>query len=75
MATRSVLRMSFMNNQNRRVSVNLHDPVDNPDATDVGECMDKAIMGNIFNTCGGSLTAKIGAEVIDTTNTTIVDYT
>ena len=74
MATRNVLRMIFQNNQGRTVGINLQDPVDNPDATDVGECMDKVVMGDIFETSGGAITAKLRAEVVSTTTSSVVDY-
>ena len=74
MSTRNILRMTFQNAQGRTVSINLQDPVDNPDATQVGECMDKVVLGNIFDTSGGAITAKLKAEVISTSTTSIVDY-
>ena len=74
MTTRNVLRMVFENAQGRTVSINLQDPVDNPDAVDVGECMDKVVVGDIFNTSGGAITSKVRAEVISTTTTSVVDY-
>ncbi len=74
MAERNVLRMIFENAEGRSVSINLQDPVDNPDAVAVGACMDKVLMGNIFDSSGGNLTAKLRAEVVSTTTTSVVDY-
>ncbi len=74
MAERNVLRMIFENAQGRSVSINLQDPVDNPDAVAVGACMDKVLMGNIFDSSGGNLTAKLRAEVVSTTTTSVVNY-
>ncbi len=74
MAERNILRMIFENAEGRSVSINLQDPVDNPDAVAVGACMDKIVMGDVFNTSGGDLTAKIRAEVVSTTTTSVVDY-
>ena len=74
MSTRNILRMVFENAQNRAVSINLQDPVDNPDAVAVGVCMDKVVLSDIFNTSGGNLTAKIRAEVVSTTTTSVVNY-
>ena len=74
MAERNVLRMIFQNTLGRSVSINLQDPVDNPDAVAVGACMDKVVLGDIFNTSGGNLAAKLRAEVVSTTTTSVVDY-
>ncbi len=74
MSTRNILRMVFENAQNRAVSINLQDPVDDPDAVDVGACMDKVVMGDIFDTSGGAISGKLRAEVISTTTTSVVDY-
>ncbi len=74
MAERNVLRMIFENAEGRSVSINLQDPVDNPDAVAVGACMDKVLLGNIFNSSGGNLTAKLRAEVVSTTTTSVVNY-
>jgi hypothetical protein len=74
MAERNVLRMVFQNTLGRSVSINLQDPVDNPDALAVGACMDKVVLGDIFDTSGGALTAKLRAEVVSTTTTSVADY-
>ena len=74
MAERNILRMIFQNTLGRSVSINLQDPVDNPDALAVGACMDKALLGDIFNTSGGALTAKLRAEVVSTTTTSVADF-
>ena len=74
MSTRNVLRMVFENAQGRTVSINLQDPADNPDTVEVGNCMDKVVAGDIFNTSGGAITSKVRAEVVSTTTTSVVDY-
>ncbi len=74
MAERNVLRMIFQNAEGRSVGINLQDPVDNPDAVAVGACMDKVLLGNIFDSSGGNLTTKLRAEVVSTTTTSVVNY-
>ncbi|MEW5920993.1 MAG: DUF2922 domain-containing protein [Bacillota bacterium] len=70
-----VLRMSFQNAQGRTVSINLREPVDPLNAADVGSCMDKVVIGNIFNTSGGDIIANLKAETVETTVETVIDYT
>lgn len=70
-----VLRMSFQNAQGRTVSVSLREPVDPLDPVDVSSCMDKIVIGNIFNTSGGDIVAKLKAETIETTVESVIDFT
>lgn len=70
-----VLRMSFQNAQGRSVSINLREPVEPLNPVVVGSCMDKVIIGNIFNTSGGDIIAKLKAETVETTVETVIDYT
>ena len=74
MATRNILRMVFENTAGRTVGINLQDPVDNPDALDVAACMDKVVLGDLFETSGGAITAKLRAEVVSTTTTAVADF-
>ena len=74
MSTRNVLRMSFQTEHGRTVSINLLDPVDPLDAGAVGDCMDKIVVGDIFNTSSGAIQAKLKAETVSTTTTSVVDY-
>lgn len=70
-----VLRMSFQNAGGRAISVNLREPVDPLNPVLVGTCMDKVVVGNIFNTSGGDIVSKLKAETIETSVETVVDYT
>ncbi|MEW5920675.1 MAG: DUF2922 domain-containing protein [Bacillota bacterium] len=70
-----VLRMSFQNAQGRTVSINLREPVDPLNPAVVSSCMDKVVVGNIFNTSGGDIIAKLKAETVETTVETVIDYT
>lgn len=70
-----VLRMTFQNAGGRAVSINLREPVEPLDPIDVGACMDKIVVGNIFNSSGGDIIAKLRAETIETSVETIVDFT
>ncbi len=69
-----VLRMSFRNTEGRTVSINLREPVEPLDPAEVSACMDKVVAGNIFNSSGGEIIAKVKAEKIETSVETIVDY-
>lgn len=74
MITRDVLRMSFQTAHGRTVSINLLDPVDPLEANAVSACMDKVVTGDIFDTSSGAIQAKLKAETVSTTTTSVVDY-
>lgn len=67
MATTQVLRMVFLNQLNKQVTINLSNPKDTLDAATVQGVMDTVIAKNIFTSTGGDLVSKVSARIIDTT--------
>ena len=67
MATTQVLRMVFLNQVNKQVTLSLNNPKDTLTAADVQGVMDTVITKNIFTSTGGDLVSKVSARIIDTT--------
>ena len=67
MATTQVLRMVFLNQLNKQVTLSLNNPKDTLTAADVQGVMDTVIARNIFTSTGGDLVSKVSARIIDTT--------
>lgn len=67
MATTQVLRMIFLNQLNKQVTINLNNPKDTLTAVEVQGAMDTVISKNIFTSTGGDLVSKVSARIIDTT--------
>ncbi|HPZ43573.1 MAG TPA: DUF2922 domain-containing protein [Bacillota bacterium] len=69
MAVTQTLRMTFLNQANRNVTLSLDNPRDNLTAAEVQGVMDTIIAKNIFTSSGGDLVSKVSASIIDTTTT------
>lgn len=69
MAVTQTLRMTFLNQANKNVTLSLDNPRNNLTAAEVQGVMDTIIARNIFTSSGGDLAAKINARIIDTTTT------
>lgn len=69
-----LLRMTFLNAEDRRASVTIRDCVDNPSSLDVEALMDHIIDKDIFDSSGGSLVEKLEANVIKTETTLVEDF-
>lgn len=67
MATTQVLRMVYLNEVNKQVTINLSNPKETLTALEVQGVMDTVIAKNIFSSSGGDLVSKVSARVIDTT--------
>jgi len=67
LATTQVLRMVFLNQLNKQVTLSLNNPKDTLTAADVQGVMDTVIARNIFTSTGGDLVSKVSARIIDTT--------
>ena len=67
MATTQVLRMTFLNELNKQVSISLNNPNDDLTAVQVQGAMDTIIAKNVFDSSGGDLVSKVSAKIIDTT--------
>jgi len=68
-AVTQTLRMTFLNQANRNVTLSLDNPRDNLTAAEVQGVMDTIIAKNIFTSSGGDLVSKVSASIIDTTTT------
>ena len=73
MATR-ILRLTFQNDEGRRSSVSIRNPVEDPSAADVGQLMDNIITNDVFQTTGGSLVEKVEAIVVSTETDVIAEF-
>ncbi len=69
MAVTQTLRMAFINEANRNVTISLDNPKDDLTAAQVQAAMDLIIARNIFTSSGGDLVSKLNARIIDTTTT------
>ena len=69
MAVTQTLRLTFLNQANRNVTLSLENPRDNLTAAEVQGVMDTIIAKNIFTSSGGDLVSKVSATIIDTTTT------
>jgi len=68
-AVTQTLRMAFINEANRNVTISLDNPKDDLTAAQVQAAMDLIIARNIFTSSGGDLVSKLNARIIDTTTT------
>jgi hypothetical protein len=69
MAVTQSLRMTFLSQGNRSVTLSLDNPRGDLTAAEVQAAMDLIIARNIFTSTGGDLVSKVSARVIDTTTT------
>jgi hypothetical protein len=69
MAVTQSLRMTFLSQGNRSVTLSLDNPRNDLTAAEVQAAMDLIIARNIFTSTGGDLVSKVSARVIDTTTT------
>jgi len=66
------LVMTFLNEAGEEVNVRVNYPKENITAQEVDSLMSLIIQKNIFPTTGGDLVEKVGAQIVETTTTTIV---
>ena len=66
MATTKTLRMSFLNQAGKTVSISLDNPKEALTTATVETAMDLVIAKNIFTTSGGDLVSKSDAKLIST---------
>ena len=69
MAVTQSLRMTFLSQGSRNVTLSLDNPRNDLTAAEVQAAMDLIIARNIFTSSGGDLVSKVNARVIDTTTT------
>jgi hypothetical protein len=66
------LVMTFLNEAEEEVNLRVNYPKENITAQEVDSLMSLIIQKNIFPTTGGDLVEKVGAQIVETTTTTIV---
>lgn len=69
MAVTQTLRMAFLSQAGKNVTLSLDNPRNNLTAAEVQAAMDLIIARNIFTSSGGDLVSKVNARIIDTTTT------
>lgn len=69
MAVTQTLRMAFLSQAGKNVTLSLDNPRNDLTAAEVQAAMDLTIARNIFNSSGGDLVSKMSAMIIDTTTT------
>lgn len=67
-----VLVMTFENEAGQEVNLRVNYPKDNLTSQEVDNVMSLIISKNIFPTTGGDLVEKVGAQIVETTTTTVV---
>lgn len=72
MATKVVLELQFLTDQNKKVRIAVQNPKLPIDSAAVNSAMDLMISKNAFAFTQGNLTGKVGAVEIQTDSTTIV---
>lgn len=63
------LVMNFMNENGKKVSINVSNVKDTLTATEVSAAMDTIVAKNIFSTSGGDIKTKDSAQIVDKTST------
>lgn len=63
------LIMSFMNEQGKKVSINVSNIKDGLTDAEVSAAMDTIVAKNIFHTSGGDIKTKDSAQIVDKTST------
>lgn len=72
MASKAVLQLQFMTDQNKRVHISVPDPVQPVDATKVANALALIVSKNVFTLPQGVIARAIGAQVVSTSTTTVV---
>ncbi len=65
MATTTVLRMIFTDEEGRNRAINVQDPDPAITSSEVETVMDSVISKNVFSTTGGDLVGKVKAEIVE----------
>ena len=63
--TVKTLRLLFRDEMDRLRAINLPEPEENLDVSDIEDCMNHIVDKDIFATAGGALVEKIRAEVVE----------
>ena len=63
------LVMNFMNEQGKKVSINVSNVKDTLTGTEVSAVMDTIVAKNIFTTSSGDIKIKDSAQIVDKTST------
>ncbi|MDQ0190066.1 DUF2922 domain-containing protein [Alicyclobacillus cycloheptanicus] len=71
MASKATLQMEFLTDQNKKVHVNVPNPVQPIDNTAVENAMDLIVSKNIFTFSQGTIVKKVGASVIQSDTTSV----
>lgn len=71
MASKTVLQLEFMTDQNKKVHINVPSPVQPADPTTVTSAMALIVSKNIFVLPQGVIVKAVGANVVDTSTTTV----
>ncbi|MCL6517499.1 DUF2922 domain-containing protein [Alicyclobacillus sp.] len=71
MATRTVLQLDFLTDQNKRVRITIPTPKQPVDATAVQSAMDLIVQKNVFAYPQGAIVKKVGATQVTTESTDI----
>ncbi|QQE78612.1 DUF2922 domain-containing protein [Alicyclobacillus sp. SO9] len=71
MATKSVLQLQFMTDENKKVHLSIPAPKQPVDAAAVSAALDLIVQKNIFAFSQGKIAQKIGAQLVQTDTTSI----
>lgn len=71
MATKTVLQLTFMTDQNKQVRISIPNPKQPVDAAAVNTAMDLIVSKGIFAFPQGSIVSRVDAVQVDTQSTSI----
>ncbi|WP_017873520.1 DUF2922 family protein [Candidatus Caldatribacterium saccharofermentans] len=66
-----ILVMTFRNEEGRAFRIRLRYPREDLSSQDVNAVMDLILARNVFATSGGDLVEKVGAQIVETSTTSL----
>lgn len=71
MANKLTLQLEFLTDQNKKVHINVPNPVQPADNTAIDSAMDLIVSKNIFQFPQGNIAKRVGANIVQTGTTAV----